>query len=187
MDDGKRNTRDPFGCPIRFAAARTVLGWVLVAATERGVCAIGLGDSRGSLIGRLRTRFPGAKLLKGGADLIRWVGQVARSIEFPRSRLDLPLDIRGTAFQRRVWRELRTVPPGKTKSYSEIARRIGNPRAARAVARACASNPLAVAIPCHRVVRSDGEPGGYRWGIGRKRALLEREAAAGDGPDPGSR
>ncbi len=173
--------------PIRFAAARTDLGWVLVAATERGVCAIDLGDSRDALIGNLRTRFKEAKLQDGDPELIRWVGQVAGLIEFPGSGLDLPLDIRGTAFQRRVWRELRAIPPGKTVSYSEIARRIGIPHAARAVAQACASNPLALAIPCHRVVRKDGGLGGYRLGIGRKRALLEREAVGRDGSDPASR
>jgi len=173
--------------PIRFAAARTDLGWALVAATERGICAIALGDSRDALIVKLRTRFKGAKLQDGDPELIRWVGQVAGLIESPRPGLGLPLDIRGTAFQRRVWRELRAIPPGKTASYSEIARRIGAPRAARAVARACASNALAIVIPCHRVVRKDGGLGGYGCGIGRKRALLEREAVGRDGSDPASR
>ena len=185
MDDMKWNSLSLRDRPIRFAAARTDLGWVLVAATERGICAIDLGDSRDALIGNLRTRFKGAELQDGDPDFIRWVDQVAGLIEFPRSGLVLPLDIRGTAFQRRIWQELRAIPPGKTVSYSEIARRIGTPRAARAVARACASNPLAVAIPCHRVVRKDGSPGGYRWGIGRKRALLEKEAVGRDGSDPG--
>ncbi len=187
MDNAEWNSLSLRDRPIRFAAARTDLGWVLVAATERGICAIDLGDSREALIGNLRTRFKGSKLQDGDPEFIRWVDQVAGLIESPRSGLVLPLDIRGTVFQRRVWRELRAIPPGKTASYSEIARRIGTPRAARAVARACASNSLAVAIPCHRVVRKDGGPGGYRWGIGRKRALLEREAAGRDGSDPASR
>jgi AraC family transcriptional regulator of adaptative response/methylated-DNA-[protein]-cysteine methyltransferase len=164
------------GILIRSAVARTDLGWVLIAGTERGICAIDLGDSRKALVDALKTRFDGAEHREGDPEFVRWVCRVAESIVSPRRGLDLPLDIRGTAFQRRVWQELRRIPAGRTASYGEVARRIGKPGSARAVARACASNPLALAVPCHRVVRSDGDPGGYRWGIERKRALLEREA-----------
>ena len=163
------------GVAIRYGLARTPLGWLLAAATDRGVCMIALGNSPGPLIRHLGERFPRALLREGDRELSGWVAQVAAFIESPRGVLDLPLDIRGTAFQRRVWEALRAIPPGKTASYAEVARRIGRPTAARAVARACASNDLAVAIPCHRVVRGDGGIGGYRWGAARKRALLERE------------
>jgi AraC family transcriptional regulator of adaptative response/methylated-DNA-[protein]-cysteine methyltransferase len=166
------------GIRIRFAAARTDLGWVLVAGTERGICAIELGDSREALIDAFKARFDRAELIEGDPEFVRWLRRVTESIASPRRGLDLPLDIRGTAFQRRVWEELRRIPPGRTASYAEVARRIGKPGSARAVARACASNPLSLAVPCHRVVRSDGDPGGYRWGMERKRALLEREAGA---------
>jgi len=171
---GKRPCEE--GIPIRFAVARTDLGWVLVARTGRGLCAIELGDSREALIDAFRTRFDRAERCGEDPELVRWVCRVTESVVSPRRGLDLPLDIRGTTFQRMVWKELRRIPAGSTASYSEVARRIGKPGAARAVARACASNPLALAVPCHRVVRSDGDPGGYRWGPERKRALLEREA-----------
>jgi len=164
------------GIPIRYAVARTDLGWVLVAGTERGLCAIELGDSRGALIGAFKARFDRAVRCDGDPEFLRWLRRVTESIVSPRRGLDLPLEIRGTAFQRRVWEELRRIPAGTTASYGEVARRIGKPGSARAVARACASNPLALAVPCHRVVRSDGDPGGYRWGEKRKRALLRREA-----------
>jgi AraC family transcriptional regulator of adaptative response/methylated-DNA-[protein]-cysteine methyltransferase len=163
------------GSMIRFAVARTDLGWVLVAGTGRGPCVIDLGDSREALIDALKARFDRAKHCEGDPESVRWLRRVTESIETPRRGLDLPLDIRGTAFQRRVWRELRRIPVGRTSSYGEVARRIGKPRSARAVARACAMNPLALAVPCHRVVRSDGDLGGYRCGVERKRALLERE------------
>jgi AraC family transcriptional regulator of adaptative response/methylated-DNA-[protein]-cysteine methyltransferase len=164
------------GEPIRFAVARTDLGWVLVAGTVRGLCAIELGDSRRALIDALKARFGGGEYSEGDPESVRWLRRVTESIVSPRRGLDLPLDLRGTAFQQRVWQELRRIPAGTTASYGEVARRIGRPRAARAVARACATNPLALAVPCHRVVRSDGDPGGYRGGVERKRALLEREA-----------
>lgn len=164
---------------IRFAAARTDLGWILVAGTERGVCAICLGDSREALVDALKSRFERAEYSEGDPESARWLSRVTRWIGSPRRGLDLLLDIRGTAFQRRVWKELRRIAAGETASYGEVARRIGKPSAARAVARACATNPLALAVPCHRVVRSDGDPGGYRWGVERKRALLEREARGG--------
>jgi AraC family transcriptional regulator of adaptative response/methylated-DNA-[protein]-cysteine methyltransferase len=163
------------GVSIRYGLARTSLGWLLAAATDRGICAIAIGDSGKALVGWLREQFPRARLRKGDREFAGRVARVVAFIESPRGGLDLPLDIRGTAFQRKVWEALRAIPPGKTASYAEVARRIGRPAAARAVARACASNALAVAIPCHRVVRGDGTPGGYRWGAGRKRALLERE------------
>ena len=162
--------------PIRYGLAKTSLGWLLAAATDRGICRIALGDSPGPLIRHLGERFPRAALREGDREFAGWVARVAAFVEAPRGGLDLPLDIRGTAFQRRVWNALRAIPPGKTASYGEVARRIGRPAAARAVAQACASNDLAVAIPCHRVVRGDGTLGGYRGGVDRKRALLEREA-----------
>ena len=160
---------------IHFAVARTDLGWVLVAGTGRGLRAIALGDSREAMIDVLKARFGMAEHCEGDPESVRWLCRVTESIVSPRHGLDLPLDIRGTVFQRRVWRELRRIPAGRTASYGEIARRIGKPGSARAVARACASNPLALAVPCHRVVRSDGDPGGYHWGVERKRALLQRE------------
>ena len=162
--------------PIRFAVARTDLGWVLVAGTGRGLCAIDIGDSRKALIDALKARFGRGAYSEGDPGSVRWLRRVTESIVSPRRGLDLPLDIRGTAFQQKVWKELRGIPAGTTASYGEVARRIGKPRAARAVARACATNPLPLAVPCHRVVRGDGDPGGYRGGIERKLALLEREA-----------
>jgi AraC family transcriptional regulator of adaptative response/methylated-DNA-[protein]-cysteine methyltransferase len=160
---------------IRVATAPCALGTVLVAATERGVCAILLGDDGAELRRDLAARFSRAKVIDGDRAFEDTVARVVAFVEAPRRGLDLPLDIRGTAFQQRVWRELAAIPAGATASYAEIARRIGAPTAARAVAGACAANPLAVAIPCHRVVRGDGELGGYRWGLPRKRALLARE------------
>ena len=154
------------------------LGAILVAQSARGVCAILLGDDPDALIAELRQRFPAAQLLGGDADFEALVARVVGFVEAPRLGLDLPLDLRGTAFQQRVWQALRKIPPGQTLSYAELAARIGAPKAVRAVAGACAANPLAVAIPCHRVVRRDGDLAGYRWGIARKRALLEREATA---------
>jgi AraC family transcriptional regulator of adaptative response/methylated-DNA-[protein]-cysteine methyltransferase len=165
------------GMRVRFALGQCSLGAILVAASERGVCAISLGDDPQRLLRELQDRFPRATLIGDDAGFAAWVAQVVGFVEAPRLGLDLPLDVRGTAFQRRVWQALRQIPPGATASYAQIARRIGLPRAVRAVAQACAANPLAVAIPCHRVVRADGALGGYRWGVVRKRALLEREAA----------
>ena len=164
------------GDPIRFAVGRTDIGWVLVAGTGRGLCAIALGESREALIDTLKARFAGGEPREGDTETVRWLSRVTEWILSPRRGLDLPLDIRGTAFQRRVWRELRRIPAARTASYGEVARRIGKPGSARAVARACASNPLALAVPCHRVIRCDGELGGYGGGVERKRALLEREA-----------
>lgn len=161
---------------IRYAAGQCSLGTVLVASTERGVCAILLGDDAKALVRDLEARFPRARLISGDRDFERTVGEVVRFVEAPGTALELPLDVRGTAFQERVWQALRAIPSGARASYGEIAERIGSPKAARAVAQACAANALAVAIPCHRVVRQGGGLGGYRWGLPRKLALLEREA-----------
>ncbi len=164
------------GSDIRFAVGVCSLGSILVAASERGVCAIMLGDDPDALLRELQDRFPRANLVGGEAEFERLVARIVGLVEHPRLGLDLPLDVRGTAFQQRVWQALRAIPAGKTATYSEIAKRIGAPTAVRAVAQACAANALAVAIPCHRVVRSDGSLSGYRWGVERKRALIEREA-----------
>jgi AraC family transcriptional regulator of adaptative response/methylated-DNA-[protein]-cysteine methyltransferase len=162
---------------IRFAVGECSLGSILVASSGRGVCAILLGDDPDALLRDLQDRFPRAALVGGDAGFESLVAKVVGFVEAPRLGLDLPLDVRGTAFQQRVWQALREIPAGSTVSYREIAGRLGAPGAVRAVAHACAANPLAVAIPCHRVVRSDGGLAGYRWGIERKRALLQREAA----------
>lgn len=161
---------------IRFAIGDCSLGAILVAASTRGVCAILLGDDPEVLAHELQDRFPNAQLIGGDRAFEQLVAQVVGFIEAPQIGLDLPLDVRGTAFQQRVWRALGKIPIGSTASYTEIAQRIGAPKAVRAVAQACAANALAVAIPCHRVVRNDGALSGYRWGVERKRTLLEREA-----------
>ena len=161
---------------IRFAIGQCSLGAILVARSDRGVCAISMGDDPDALARDLQDRFPKAALVGGDVEFEQWVARVIGFVEAPRLSLDLPLDVRGTAFQQRVWKALRTIPPGRTASYSDIAQRIGAPNATRAVAQACASNVLAVAIPCHRVVRRDGTLSGYRWGVDRKRALLASEA-----------
>ncbi len=163
---------------IHFAVGECSLGSIVVAATSKGVCSILLGDGPEDLVRELQDRFPRATLLGGDEDFERVVAKVVGFVEAPALGLDLPLDVRGTAFQQRVWQALREIPPGSTASYSEIAASIGAPNRARAVARACAANPLAVAIPCHRVLRQDGALSGYRWGVERKRALLTREGAA---------
>lgn len=163
------------GEAIRFAVAPSYLGHVLVAASERGICRIDLGDSAAALEDRLRETFPKAEIAPGGPEFTETVAAVLAFLDVPRPLLGLPLDIRGTAFQRQVWSALQQIPPGATMSYAEVAEAIGKPNAVRAVAGACAANTLAVAIPCHRVVRSDGELGGYRWGLERKEALLAHE------------
>jgi AraC family transcriptional regulator of adaptative response/methylated-DNA-[protein]-cysteine methyltransferase len=162
---------------IRFAVGECSLGSILVAKSARGVCAILLGDDPDALARDLQDQFPNANLSGGDAQFEELVARVVGFVEAPGIGLDLPLDVRGTAFQQRVWQALKRIPAGATASYSEIAKRIGSPGAARAVAQACASNRLAVAIPCHRVVRNDGAISGYRWGVERKRELLERENA----------
>lgn len=163
------------GAVIRFAVGECSLGSILVAASPKGICAILLGNDPHALVRDFQDRFPKADLIGGDRDFEKQVAQIVGFIEAPQIGLDLPLDVRGTAFQQRVWQALCEIPVGSTASYSEIAARIGAPRAVRAVARACASNAIAVAIPCHRVVRADGRLSGYRWGIERKRALLKRE------------
>jgi len=163
------------GTTIRFAVGECSLGSILVAATELGVSEITLGDDPQALVDALQKRFANAQLNGGDAAFERWVATVVGFVEAPRLGLELPLDVRGTAFQQRVWSALSEIPAGSTASYADIAQRIGLPRAARAVAQACAANTLAVAIPCHRIVRKDGGLSGYRWGVERKRALLERE------------
>jgi AraC family transcriptional regulator, regulatory protein of adaptative response / methylated-DNA-[protein]-cysteine methyltransferase len=160
---------------IRFAIGECSLGSILVAASEIGVCAILIGDDPDVLAHDLQDRFPRAKLIGGDAAFERLVAKVVGLVEAPAVGLDLPLDVRGTAFQQRVWQALRDIPAGRTLSYADLARRIGAPKSVRAVAQACGANPLAVAIPCHRVVRNDGALAGYRWGVERKRTLLERE------------
>ncbi len=162
---------------IRFAIGETSLGSILVACSERGICAIFMGDDPDMLVRELQDHFPRANLIGGDEQFELWVAKVVGFIEAPAIGLELPLDIRGTAFQQRVWNALRKIPSGTTVSYTEIAKRIGAPKSVRAVAQACAANTLAVAIPCHRVVRNDGGLSGYRWGVERKRKLLEREAA----------
>jgi AraC family transcriptional regulator, regulatory protein of adaptative response / methylated-DNA-[protein]-cysteine methyltransferase len=166
------------GTSIRFALGQSSLGAILVGATDKGVCSIMLGDDPNELLHELENRFPKAQLTAGGKDFEQWVAKVVGLVENPTQGFDLPLDVRGTAFQQRVWQALREIPAGSTASYSDIAGRIGAPKAVRAVARACALNSLAVVIPCHRVVRNDGGISGYRWGVDRKRTLLEREAAS---------
>lgn len=166
------------GEEIRFAIGQCSLGSILVASSEKGVCCITLGDDPEFLVADLQNRFRKAEFIGGDADFEKLVAKVVGFVEAPKLGLDLPLDIRGTVFQQKVWQALRDIPPGSTASYSEIAEQIGNPKSVRAVAGACAANSIAVAIPCHRVVRTDGNLSGYRWGVDRKRALLDRETTA---------
>ena len=161
---------------IRTAFADCPFGRLLVGATEKGVCFIGFAEPDEALLGDLRQRFPRARIVADDAALAGAVNEVLGFLEEPKQGLDLPLDLRGTAFQQRVWLALCRIPPGETRSYGEVARMIGNPHAVRAVARSCATNPLALAVPCHRVIGRDGSLTGYRWGVPRKRALLEKEA-----------
>lgn len=163
---------------VRFAIGQCSLGAILVAESDRGICAILLDDDPESLVRDLQDRFPKAQLIGGDAEFERRVAQVVGMVEQPALGLDLPLDVRGTAFQQRVWKALREIPAGSTASYADVAVRIGAPKAVRAVAQACGANALAIAIPCHRVVRNDGALSGYRWGVERKKALLERERQA---------
>jgi AraC family transcriptional regulator of adaptative response/methylated-DNA-[protein]-cysteine methyltransferase len=170
------------GAEIAYAVVPSPapLGRLLVAATERGICRIGLGDDAAALAADLAAEFPAAQIRKDRAGLEEYVAAIVAHLEGRQPDLDLPLDIWATAFQRRVWLELQRIPYGKTRSYGDIARRIGQPAATRAVAHACATNPAALVIPCHRVVRESGDLGGYRWGLERKRALLERERGGRD-------
>jgi AraC family transcriptional regulator, regulatory protein of adaptative response / methylated-DNA-[protein]-cysteine methyltransferase len=170
--------RGGLGMEIGYTIASTQLGRLLVAGTARGVSAIYVGDSEQRLEAELRREYPAAKISRDSERVSRWVRQVIRHLAGEQPELDLPLDVKATAFQRRVWEALRQIPRGSTRSYSELARTIGLPKGQRAVARACATNPAAILIPCHRVVREDGGLGGYRWGIKRKQALLADEAGA---------
>jgi AraC family transcriptional regulator of adaptative response/methylated-DNA-[protein]-cysteine methyltransferase len=165
---------------IRFAVGEASLGAILVASSQKGVAAILLGDDPDELVHDLQDRFPKAKLIGADRDYEALVARVVGFVEMPKLGLDLPLDVRGTAFQQRVWQALREIPVGRTVSHAEIARRIGSPKAVRAGAGACAKNNLAIAIPCHRVVKNDGALSGYAWGVERKRALLKREAQSGE-------
>jgi AraC family transcriptional regulator of adaptative response/methylated-DNA-[protein]-cysteine methyltransferase len=162
---------------IKYAVSRCSLGAILVAASEKGVCAILLGDQPVPLVQNLQERFPASRLVAADGKLDRLVAKVVKFVAAPKIRLDVPLDPRGTEFQQRVWLALQDIPAGSTVSYTDIASRIGAPKSVRAVAQACAANPIAVAIPCHRVVRNDGALSGYRWGVERKRVLLAREGA----------
>lgn len=176
------------GVDIVFVTVPTALGRLLVAATERGVCRVMLGDDAGALEADLRREFDAAGVHREqGGELERFVDAILSYLDGSEPHLDLPLDIRATAFQRRVWQELQRIPFGETRSYTDVARAIGAPSATRAVARACATNPAALVIPCHRVVREDGALGGYRWGVERKRALLERERAVTPATAPRTR
>ena len=168
---------------IRFAVGECSLGSILVAATEIGICCILLGDDPAHLVNDLQKRFSNANLVGGEQEFEQWVARVVGFVEDPGKGLNLPLDVRGTAFQQRVWQALQEIPAGTTVSYQEIAKRIGTGGGVRAVAGACAANSIAVAIPCHRVVRKDGELSGYRWGVERKRAILRREANSSGDPN----
>ena len=163
------------GITIRYALAECFLGWTLVAATDRGICAVMFGDNPSVLPGLIRERFPEADLLESSEDENKTIKKAIAEIDSPSDNFNLPLDIIGTAFQKRVWKALLEVPPGETAGYGDIAERIGRPKAVRAVAGACAANKIALFIPCHRIIRRDGGLGGYRWGLERKRIILERE------------
>ena len=172
--DGGRNVT------IEYTVTQSPLGNLLVAATDQGICCIEFGSSETTLRESLTERFPAARLKENDNDLRRWVADITAFIQTPRHGLRLPLDIQGTAFQHRVWKALQAIPPGRTASYRDVAVAIGQPTAHRAVASACSANKLALAIPCHRVVRTDGQLGGYRWGLERKRRLLEQEEAVNE-------
>ncbi len=163
---------------IRYTVAACPLGRLLLAGTERGICAVYLGDSDAQLEAELMKEFSAADVRHDDMELNSWVSAILDHLNGKQPHLDLPLDVRATAFQWRVWQELRTIPYGSTRSYSDIARALGQPKAVRAVARACATNPVSVVIPCHRVLREDGSLGGYRWGMKRKQSLLDREKGA---------
>jgi len=165
------------GMKMRYTTAKSWLGEVLVAATERGVSAVYLGDAAGKLVNELRDEYPRAEIAPANGAFTQWVEEIVARTEGSAPRRELPLDLQATAFQRRVWQELQRIPRGTTRTYSQIARAVGKPRAVRAVARACATNPVSIVVPCHRVVRADGNLAGYRWGLSRKEKLLERERA----------
>jgi AraC family transcriptional regulator of adaptative response/methylated-DNA-[protein]-cysteine methyltransferase len=164
---------------IGYSIARSPLGKVLVAATERGVSAVYLGDADAKLVQELREEYPRAEITPADDSFERWVKEIVQRVGGRPPRMELPLDLQATAFQRRVWQELQRIPAGTTKTYTQIARALGNPKAVRAVARACATNPVSIVVPCHRVIRQDGNLAGYRWGLSRKEQLLASEKGAG--------
>jgi AraC family transcriptional regulator of adaptative response/methylated-DNA-[protein]-cysteine methyltransferase len=163
---------------IGYAIAKSSLGKILVGATERGISAVYLGDADGKLVEELREEYPRAEISAGADSFERWVKEIVQRVEGNPPRLELPLDLQATAFQRRVWQELQRIPRGTTRTYTQVARALGNAKAVRAVARACATNPVSIVVPCHRVIREDGNLAGYRWGLSRKERLLEQERAA---------
>src|SRR6266700_538760 len=168
------------GMRLGYTIVKSPLGKVLVAATARGVSAVYLGDEENTLIAELREEYPRAEIAPATDSFQRWVREIVQRIEGKQPRLELPLDLQATAFQRRVWQELQRIPRGRTRTYSQVARSLGQPKAVRAVARACATNPVSIVVPCHRVIREDGTLAGYRWGVSRKEQLLAQERAAGD-------
>ena len=165
------------GMKIGFTIGQTTLGKVLVASTERGISAVYLGESERSLVGALQDEYPRAEIVRAGGNE-GWLNEILQRVEGNAPNMDLPLDVQATAFQRRVWNELQKIPRGSTKTYTQVARALGKPRSVRAVARACATNPVSIVVPCHRVIRTDGTLAGYRWGLQRKEKLLEREGAS---------
>jgi len=166
------------GMKLEYTIAKSPLGKVLVAATERGVSAVYLGDADSKLVAELREEYPRAEISQASGSTQRWVREIVQRVEGKPAQEELPLDLQATAFQRRVWQELQNIPRGNTRTYSQVAKALGNPRAVRAVARACATNPVSIVVPCHRVVREDGNLAGYRWGLNRKEQLLASERAA---------
>jgi len=166
------------GMKIGYTVAKSPLGKVLVAATERGISAVYLGESENALVAELRKEYPRAEIAPAPNSFRRWVGEIAQRIEGKQPCLELPLDLQATAFQRRVWQELQSIPRGRTRTYLQVARSLGQPKAVRAVARACATNPVSIVVPCHRVIRQDGNLAGYRWGLSRKEQLLAQERTA---------
>ena len=164
---------------IGYAVAKSSLGKILVGATERGISAVYLGDADAKLQEELRNEYPQAEISAAGDSFTRWVKEIVQRVEGNPPRLELPLDLQATAFQRRVWQELQRIPRGSTRTYAQVAQALGNPKAVRAVARACATNPVSIVVPCHRVIRGDGNLAGYRWGLSRKEQLLSAERAGG--------
>ena len=163
---------------LGYTIAKSPVGKILVAATERGVSAVYLGDSDPTLFSELREEYPCAEIAPAADSIQRWVKEIVQRIEGKPPHIELPLDLQATAFQRRVWKELQRIPRGRTRTYSQVARSLGQPKAVRAVARACATNPVSIAVPCHRVICKDGSLAGYRWGLSRKEQLLASERAA---------
>ena len=165
---------------IGYTIAKSPLGKILVGATERGVSAVYFGDAESALIAELRQEYPRAEIAPAPDSYQKWVREIVHRTEGREPRLELSLDLQATAFQRRVWQELQRIPRGRTRTYSQVARSLGQPKAVRAVARACATNPVSIVVPCHRVIREDGTLAGYRWGLSRKEQLLTKERAAAE-------